>query len=112
MIEPAILVALASLIGTVVFGILSAVHDNGGDVRQQIEQAKAEAARGAKIETALMSIQSDTKEIKEEQKAFRAEVEEIGRRVAAVEQSVKSAHHRIDEIAHKDRREEKENDSI
>lgn len=110
MIEPAILVALASLIGTVIFGILSAVHDSGGDVRQQIEQAKAEAAKNAKIETALQRIQTDTGEIKDEQKAFREEVAEVNKKLLSVEQSVKSAHHRIDEIVHKDReREEKDN---
>lgn len=111
MIEPAILVALASLIGTVIFGILSAVHDSGGDVRQQIEQAKAEAARSAKIETALQRIQTDTGEIKDEQKAFREEVAEVNKKLLSVEQSVKSAHHRIDEIVHKDRdRKEKNHD--
>ena len=46
MIEPAFLVAAASLTGTVVFGILTAVHNGGGDIRQQIEEAKLEAARG------------------------------------------------------------------
>ncbi|EEP28205.1 hypothetical protein [Shuttleworthella satelles] len=111
MIEPAILVALASLIGTVVFGILTAVHNNGGDVREEIEKARLEAARGAKIETALQNIQKDTTEIKEDQKAFRSTVADISNRLLTVEQSAKSAHHRIDEIVHKDRREEKENDN-
>ena len=110
MIEPAILVALASLIGTVVFGILTAVHNNGGDVRKEIEKARLEAARGAKIETALQNIQSDTKELKEDLKVFRDAIADISNRLLTVEQSTKSAHHRIDEIVYKDGdRKEKDN---
>ena len=102
MIEPTIAISLGALVCSLVFGAITAVHNNGGDIRQQIEQAKLEAARSAKIETALQGIQSDTKEIREDQKVFRNAVADLNQKMLSVEQSVKSAHHRIDEIVHKD----------
>ena len=47
MIEPTIAISLGALVCSLVFGAITAVHNNGGDIRQQIEQAKLEAARWA-----------------------------------------------------------------
>lgn len=98
MIDPSFWVALAALVVSIVFGIITATRNGSVDVKAEIEEAKKEAASSAKIETALNSIQSDTREIKSEQKGVRADMNEISRRLTKVEESLKSAWVRIDEI--------------
>ncbi len=98
-----IFISLTALIVSVVFGIINAAHTSGGDVRQQIEQAKKEAATSAKIETALNGIQSDTREIKSDQKGVQNTINSMNNRLIVVEQSTKSAHHRIDRIEGKEK---------
>lgn len=104
--EPSVIISLLSLAGMIVFGVLTAAHNNSGDVRQQIEEAKKEAAANAKIELSLDSIKADTGEIRSEQRTMRMDINDYGKRLVIVEQSAKSAHHRIDrldnqlEIAH------------
>ena len=98
MIDPSFWVALAALVVSIVFGIITATRNGSVDVKAEIEEAKKEAASSAKIETALNSIQSDTREIKSEQKGVRSDMNEISRRLTKVEESLKSAWMRIDEI--------------
>lgn len=98
MIDPALVVSILSFIGMIVFGVITAVHNGNGDVRQQLEQAKTDAAKSARIETTLGSIKNDTGEIRTEQRSIRSEMNDYGRRLVIVEQSTKSAHHRIDRI--------------
>lgn len=98
MIDPSFWVALAALVVSIVFGIITATRNGSVDVKAEIEEAKKEAASSAKIETALNSIQSDTREIKSEQKGVRSDMNEISRRLTKVEESLKSAWVRIDEI--------------
>lgn len=96
--DPSVIISLLSLAGVVVFGVLTAVHNSGGDVRQQLEDAKREAATNAKIETSLDSIKVDTAEIRTEQRSLRTDMAEYNRRLTVVEQSTKSAHHRLDHV--------------
>lgn len=98
MIDPSFWVALAALVVSIVFGIITATRNGSVDVKAEIEEAKKEAASSAKIETALNSIQSDTREIKSEQKGVRSDMNEISRRLTKVEESLKSAWVRINEI--------------
>lgn len=98
MIDPSFWVALAALIVSIVFGIITATRNGSVDVKAEIDEAKKEAASNAKIETALNSIQSDTREIKADQKGVRADITDMNQRLTKVEESLKSAWMRIDEI--------------
>lgn len=96
--DPSIVISLASLAGMIIFGVLTAVRGQGNDVRDQLEKAKKEAAANAKIEMSLDSIKQDTGEIRSEQRTMRLDMNDYGKRLVIVEQSAKSAHHRIDRI--------------
>lgn len=94
----AIIISAVGLLVSIIFSILGAVHNNGGDVRVQIDQARKEAATSAKIETALNGIKSDTNNIRTDLKNVNETMVNINMRLVAVEQSTKSAHKRIDMI--------------
>lgn len=98
MIDPSFWVALAALVASIVFGIITATRNGSVDVKAEIEEAKKEAASNAKIETALNSIQSDTRDIKADQKGVRDNLNTMNQRLIKVEESLKSAWMRIDEI--------------
>ena len=102
MIDPSVLVAIAALLVSVVFGVIGATRNSNVDVKSEIEEAKKEAASSAKIETALNSIMSDTREIKSDQKSLMSDVNELKERVTKQEESLKSAWVRIDEIRRKE----------
>lgn len=101
-IDPSVWVAIAALLVSVVFGIIGATRNSNVDVKSEIEEAKKEAASSAKIETALNSIMSDTREIKSDQKSLMSDVNELKERVTKQEESLKSAWVRIDEIRRKE----------
>lgn len=98
MIDPSFWVALAALAVSIIFSVLTATRNGSIDVKAEIEEAKKEATSSAKIETALSAIQSDTSEIKADQKGVRADIADMNRRLIKVEESLKSAWVRIDEI--------------
>jgi DNA repair ATPase RecN len=98
MIDPSFWVALLALAASIIFGVIGATRNNSVDVKSEIEEAKKEAASSARIETALNSIKSDTRDIKSEQKGVRLDMNEMSRRLTKVEESLKSAWVRIDEI--------------
>lgn len=100
--EPEMIVSLVSVICVVVFGILTARHNNTTDVSAQIEQARDSAAREARVETLLSGIRQDTQEIKTDMKTLQGNVQDLNERMIRVEQSTKSAHHRIDTLEKKE----------
>lgn len=106
-IDPSVWVAIAALLVSVVFGVIGATRNSNVDVKSEIEEAKKEAALSAKIETALSTIMSDTREIKSDQKSLMADVNDLKERMTKQEESLKSAWARIDEI-----RGEKKNDKL
>lgn len=59
-------------------------------------------ARDTKINCKLDEISNDVKDIKFDISATKNKVEDIDKRLVVVEQSVKSAHHRIDRIEGKE----------
>ena len=63
-------------------------------------------ARDTKINCKLDEISSDVKDVKYDMSATRSKVECIDKRLVVVEQSVKSAHHRIDRIEGKEVRQD------
>ena len=63
-------------------------------------------ARDTKINCKLDEISSDVKDVKYDMSATRSKVEGMDKRLVVVEQSVKSAHHRIDRIEGKEARQD------
>ena len=63
-------------------------------------------ARDTKINCKLDEISSDVKDVKYDMSATRSKVENMDKRLVVVEQSVKSAHHRIDRIEGKEVRQD------
>lgn len=61
-------------------------------------ETKAAAADSARTQAKLDSIAGGVDEIRIEQRAMRDRVDGLAERVAGVEASVKSAHHRLDEL--------------
>ena len=60
---------------SLVLGVLNANHQSNGDVKAQIDDARAEASRQARIETSLTAIQSDTSDIKSEMRSIKNDVQ-------------------------------------
>lgn len=81
---------LAALVGTII-SLLSHARNN----RAIIEK---EAARSAKVEAGLVSINQGIQEIRLEQKDQGRRVDATVERVARVEESTKSVHKRVDGI--------------
>jgi flagellar capping protein FliD len=98
MIDPSFWVALLALVASIIFGIITATRNQDIDVKAEINKAKEEAASSAKIETALHAIQSDTSEIKADQKGIRADIDDMNKRLIKVEESLKTAWTQIDEM--------------
>ena len=66
--------------------------------KQNIDDAVKRAELNTKISTKLDNIASDVRETSKNVDRLREEIVEHGSRITAVEQSVKSAHHRIDKL--------------
>lgn len=100
--DPSTWISLAAVAISLVFGVLNATRSGQSDIRDQLEAAKQQAAQQAKIETSLSVIQRDTGDIKAEMKGLKSDLQDVTRRLVIVEQSTKSAHHRIDELLKKE----------
>lgn len=100
--DPSTWISLAAVAISLVFGVLNATRSGNADIRDQLEAAKQQAAQQAKIETSLSVIQRDTGDIKAEMKGLKSDLQDVTRRLVIVEQSTKSAHHRIDELFKKE----------
>lgn len=108
-VDPSTWISLAAVAISLVFGVLNATHNGHSDIKDQLEAAKQQAAQQARVETSLSVIQQDTADIKAEMKGLKSDLQDITRRLVVVEQSTKSAHHRIDELVKK---EEDRNDQL
>lgn len=104
--DPSTWISLAAVAISLVFGVLNAGHNGRSDIKDQLETAKQQASQQARIETSLSVIQQDTSDIKAEMKGLKSDLQDVTRRLVVVEQSTKSAHHRIDEL---ERRSDSEN---
>jgi septal ring factor EnvC (AmiA/AmiB activator) len=105
-VDPSTWISLAAVAISLVFGVLNAGHNGRSDIKDQLETAKQQASQQARIETSLSVIQQDTSDIKAEMKGLKSDLQDVTRRLVIVEQSTKSAHHRIDEL---ERRSDSEN---
>lgn len=80
---------------SVFFAVYFAAKNNN---RQQDADVSYRASETAMISQKLDNINDDTKEIKKELTDVKRNVSELSERVIIVEQSTKSAHHRIDDM--------------
>ena len=76
----------------------SVYYSNKNSKKQDVSEAVARAEANAKISTKLDNIASDVRDTSRNVDKLREEIERHSNRIVAVEQSTKSAHHRIDEI--------------
>lgn len=93
-IEVTILVSVVSVAFAIYFGLKS-------NRRNDVKDIEERAANNAKVNMKLDIISSNVTDIKNETSATRVEVRNLTERVVAVEQSAKSAHHRLDDLVGK-----------
>lgn len=62
------------------------------------QETKEEVAMSTKLDTKLDMISKNIDEIRLDNKDFNKSMQQLAERVSAVEQSAKSAHHRIDQL--------------
>ena len=94
-IEITILISVVSVAFAIYFGLKS-------NRRSDVQDIKNEATKNAEINFKLDSISSGVNDIKYDISAMRKKVDDIDKRLVVVEQSAKSAHHRIDRMEGKD----------
>lgn len=92
-----IIISAVSVSAAIYFGLKSSRRNDVKDIEEKV-------TRDAVINVKLDDISSDVKDIKFDISATNKKVEEIDKRVVAVEQSAKSAHHRIDRLEGKETR--------
>ena len=90
-------ISAVSVSAAIYFGLKSSRRNDVKDIEEK-------ATRDAVINVKLDDISSDVKDIKFDISATNKKVEEIDKRVVVVEQSAKSAHHRIDRLEGKETR--------
>lgn len=97
--DPSIWIAVGALLVSIIFGILNTSHNSNSDIQAQLDDARKQAAQDSKIETKLSAIQDDTQDIKTELRGMKADINDMNKRLTIVEQSTKSAWHKIDELS-------------
>ena len=83
------ILTFVSVVAAVYFAFKSNSRANNDEVSKK---AQVDAILSQKLD----SISDDTKEIRKEITAFKVKVNDLSERVVMVEQSTKSAHHRLD----------------
>lgn len=90
-IEVTLLISIIALASSIYFGLK-------GSKRNDTKDIEARAANNATVNIKLDAINGTVNDIKYDVSATKKEVADIKERLIIVEQSVKSAHHRIDGI--------------
>lgn len=90
-IELTILISIISVAFAIYFGLKS-------NRRSDVKEIEERAANNAKVNMKLDTISTTVNDIKYDISATKKEVRELTERVVQIEQSAKSAHHRIDRI--------------
>ena len=89
-IEITVIISIISVAFAIYFGLKSAKRDDSKDIK---ERAQADAIVNVKLDNIATTVNYIKNDITDTKK----QVIEIDKKLAIVEQSVKSAHHRIDE---------------
>ena len=103
-IEVTLLISAVSVAFAIFFGLKS-------NRRSDVKDIEERAANNAKVNMKLDTISVAVNDIKYDITATRNEVKDLRERVVSVEQSTKSAHHRLDDFfgkADRDRKESKD----
>ena len=80
-------------------GFLASVYySNKTSKKTDMDDAVKRAEANTKISTKLDNIATDVRETAKNVDRLRDEISEHGNRITAIEQSVKSAHHRLDRL--------------
>lgn len=90
-VEVALVISFISVMGSLLFWFTTCKRNNNKDVSSN-SYAKA------RTDVLLENISADVRDIKAEQKTFTSDMRNLDKRVIVVEQSCKSAHHRIDKL--------------
>ena len=88
-IEIALLISIVSVCFSVFFGLKNNKRSDTKDIEERVKE-------NTRINMKLDNIASNTTEIKNEVSEMRREINSHGDRIIKVEESVKSAHHRLD----------------
>lgn len=88
-IDIALLISIVSVCFSVFFGLKNNKRSDTKDIEERVKE-------NTRINMKLDNIASNTTEIKNEVSEMRKEINLHGDRIIKVEESVKSAHHRLD----------------
>ena len=88
-IEIALLISIVSVCFSVFFGLKNNKRSDTKDIEERVKE-------NTRINMKLDNIASNTTEIKNDVSEMRKEINLHGERIIKVEDSVKSAHHRLD----------------
>jgi peptidoglycan hydrolase CwlO-like protein len=94
MVEPTWIALIISGLGF----LASVYYSNKNSRKTDMDEVIKRTEVNTKISTKLDGIASDVKETAKNVDRLREDIAEHGSRITAVEQSVKSAHHRIDTV--------------
>lgn len=92
-IEVALLISIVSVCFSIGFGLKSNKRTDTKDIEERVKE-------NTRINTKLDSIGQDTREIKSEISEMRKSISSHDSKIATLEASCKSAHHRIDSLEH------------
>lgn len=95
----AIIISIISVAFSIFFGIVSLVLNIKNNRRTDNSDLEDRVRENTRINMKLDAISSNTKDIKDEVVEMRKELNSHDNRIIKVEESVKSLHHRVDEMA-------------
>lgn len=90
-IEVAVLISIVSVVFSVFFGLKNNKRSDTKDIEERVKD-------NTRINMKLDTITSNTTEIKNEVSEMRKEINSHDTRIIKVEESVKSAHHRLNTL--------------
>lgn len=97
-VEIAYLISIVSLAFSVFFGLKSSKHTDTKDIEERVKD-------NTRINMKLDAIAGTTQEIKSEISTMREEINKHNDKIIKLEQSLKSAHHRLDTLEERMNRE-------
>lgn len=95
----AIIISIISVTFSIFFGVVSLVLNIKNNRRTDNSDLEDRVRENTRINMKLDTISSNTKDIKDEVVEMRKELNSHDSRIIKVEESVKSLHHRVDEMA-------------
>ena len=100
-IEVALLISVISVCFSVYFGLKNSKHTDSKDIEERV-------ADSTRINVKLDNINQTTVEIKQEIASMRDDIKSHNDRLIKVEESIKSAHHRLDTLENRLNKDESE----